>query len=208
MKIYIVSDNRDIGIFVANLLNKIQNMNAIISEANIDGYEELIEESRSNVGKGFDYIIVLSSEPYKASIDVNKANYARAVPCRTRLDIDSACRNAKANVIVLDSTKGRAQLAELIDEFSDVSFENANVGKPIEEEQQYESKIDIVKSVKGILGVGPDRDKITQAPQKRKKAKKEVKVEEEEDEDEEESDAQTAKRKGFVGSIKDMFGIE
>lgn len=215
MKVYIDSDDRELGIAVANLLNRSQNMNAIIAESDIEGYDDLVEEAKENANKGFDYVLVLSSNPYKASIDINKASYTRAVPCRTRTDVDAACKTANANVIVLDSTKGRAQIVELVEEFSDVSFggvSGATVKESEYEEQKSPSQVQ--KAVKGILSSlhknAHDNDEEEIVPKKKTRKKKEAEPEyeyEKEDEDEEEEGSQRGK-KGFLGGIKDALGIE
>ncbi|MGC8478305.1 MAG: hypothetical protein ACP5NE_00020 [Candidatus Micrarchaeia archaeon] len=203
MKVYIDSEDKELGIAVANLLNRRQNMNAIIAETEIESYEDLVQEAKDNANRGFDYVLVLSSDPYKAGIDINKSNYARAVACRTRTDVDAACKAANANVIVLDSTKGRAQIAELVEEFSDVSFGGTgNEGaKEASEEEEKENQVkNAVKNILGSFGKASYKERNNAATKKKQSKKKDIEEEEEEPGPE--------GKKGFFGSIKNALGIE
>ena len=200
MKVYIDSEDKELGIAVANLLNRRQNMNAIIAEEEIESYEDLVQEAKDNANRGFDYVLVLSSEPYKAGIDINKSNYARA-----RVYVDSACKAANANVIVLDSTKGRAQIAELVEEFSDVSFGgtgNEEAKEAGEEEEKEDQVKNAVKNILGSFGKASYKEKNNAATKKKQSKKKDIEEEEQEEEPEPEG------KKGFFGSIKNALGIE
>lgn len=213
MKVYIVSSDRLSGISVANLLNRRQNMNAILSESEIDEYADEVDEVESNIGKGFDYILLISSKPYEASIDINKEDSARAVVCQNRSELDAASGAAKANVIVLDQGRGRNQVLELVEEFVDIAYgsQPGEAESVIKNEKPHiaESALGIVKRMKGsVAQQGEKVQPYARDDQKRKKQKKQQRAAESGDEDDEDDGKGYSGKGGIFGRIKYTFGIE
>lgn len=213
MKVYIVSSDKESGISVANLLNRRQNMNAIVSESELESYMDEIGEVDSNLGEGFDYIILLSSDPYKASIDINKKDDARAVVCNNRADLSAASGKARANVIVLDKSKGKTQLLALVDNFVDLAYNNGHETAETESEIGYK-KQGIADSALGFVSrikesVPRPSDKVRESAredQRRRKQKKQMAEGGRNEEDGDDGDR--PKGKGLMGKIKYTFGIE
>ncbi len=225
MKVYIISADKMVGIAVANLLNRRQNMNAIVSESDIEGYDDEVREAGRSAGGGdFDYVILISSNPYKAGIDINKVEDARAVVCKNRSDISAANSTAEANVIIFDGGRGKNQLLELVGEFADLAYgteSGAVAVKPVNRKVDYdrdydEDKRGLVSGIRGVVksisdAVPRPENKPNYAPrddQKRKKQKAKVEQEHDEDEDDEEEDENAGNKKGLLGKIKYTFGLE
>lgn len=215
MKVYIVSSDRLSGISAANLLNRRQNMNAILSESEIDEYADEIDEVERNIGRGFDYILLISSKPYEASIDINKEDNARAVVCQNRAELSAANGQAKANVIVLDRTKGKNVVLELVEEFIDIAYGSQPEGTVIEEREEKPSVADsafgFMKRIKESVPQPKERPQVyARNDQKRRKQKKQQVEEEggEENEEETDDDKGYSGKGGILGRIKYTFGIE
>ncbi len=87
------------------------------------------------------------------------------------------CKAANANVIVLDSTKGRAQIAELVEEFSDVSFGgtgNEEAKEAGEEEEKEDQVKNAVKNILGSFGKASYKEKNNAATKKKQSKKMEA----------------------------------
>jgi ribose 5-phosphate isomerase RpiB len=103
MKVYIISDNTELGVAASNQINRSGHV-AILSETITEDQKTLISDLRSNV-ESFDMTIMICANARDIAISANKVGGAAAVSCRDQEDAIEAVSETRANVAVLDSSK-------------------------------------------------------------------------------------------------------
>jgi ribose 5-phosphate isomerase RpiB len=169
MKVYIISNDPNDAIVVANAINKSGN-SGIISDMRTDDPKEQLNDLKMNID-GADSAVVLCSNPKLFTIAANKMPRLRAAACRDYDDAAEAVKLADANVIVIDSTKStKVQLAGIMDGWlGGSSYRPRQMAKPQQERQQQQpyqpqrqaqqgSGSSIFGSLKSALGVGGEEE--------------------------------------------------
>ncbi len=216
MKAYIVAEQKELGIRLANMINRSGSM-CIISDASATDYRTLLSDIKGSIAS-FDLAILVSKAPIEACIEANRMGGIRATVCKDVEDTKAAIK-ARANLIVFDSAKiykmdTRAMLKSIQD-----SFEEPESGAAPQERkamsQAPASKPMPVKtpggggffgSIKSVFGADEsaleERGQKMEPPKKKPVEKKPQKLEEE---------MPPSKKKGKGGifdSLKDTFGVE
>ena len=111
MRIYVISDNKDKEIALANAVAKAGN-SPIMSELSGDDYTEMIDEAIDNSKSGYDMVVMLSADSVDACIEANKTGKLRAIVCSTAEDAAKA-RRAGVNLVVIDSSSTKAEIANV-----------------------------------------------------------------------------------------------
>ena len=180
MKVYVLSENKEKEIAIANMMAK-ANHSPIISEVSSDDYNELIEDAIGNAKSGYDLMVMVSSDSVDACIEANKSGKLRALVCSTAEDAARA-RKAGVNLIIIDNSTTKTDSYNVIRGWISGT---APAQKREYAEKQQSSLSKIAKMM----------------PQK-KEAEKEPKQEEEEDM------PPPKKESGIIGKIKYTFGVE
>lgn len=214
MKVYLVSDQKELYIRVANIISR-SGSTCIMSDEDSDDYLALLKDVRSSMS-GYDISILISREPMKASIEANRMGGVRAAVCKDTEDAQAAME-ASSNLIILDATKVyRMDMRGMVKSIED-SLENHEPKQKYIEEAPMPKKEKIQQvqhaapaksagggggifgSIKGALGVG-ESGKEKQA---QKKVEKPIKVNMPE-----EHPPKKKGKGGVFGSLKDTFGVE
>lgn len=114
MKVYIITDNIDNGIVASNIVNKTGNT-GIISESRSEDPRALLSDLKDNIGSMGELAVLICANPKAVSISANKMSGIRAATCKDAEDAAEATTDAKANVILIDSSKAtKTLLSEII----------------------------------------------------------------------------------------------
>lgn len=222
MKVYLASDQKELCIRLANIINRSGNT-CIMSDEDSEDYMTLLKDVRSSMS-GYDISILISKEPMKASIEANRMGGIRATVCKDTEDAEAAIE-AKSNLIILDSSKVyRMDTRSIIKSIED-SFESPapkqkyaeEIPAPKKEKVQQPQRIAIPAkstgggigsmfgSIKGAFGKSDSEKGSGMVKEKpvQKVVEKPAKVKMPE--------MAPLKKKGkggFLGSLKDTFGVE
>lgn len=215
MKVYLASDQKELYIRIANIISR-SGSTCIMSDEDSDDYMALLKDVRSSMS-GYDISILISKEPMKASIEANRMGGVRAAVCKDTEDAQAAIE-AKSNLIILDATKVyRMDTRGIVRSIEDSLESPEPKQKYIEEapapkkEKVQQAQRDaptrsegrgvgnVFGSIRGALGMG---DSEKEKPMQ-KKFEKPIKVKV--------PDEPAPRKKGkggFLGSLKDTFGVE
>ncbi len=215
MKVYLASDQKELYIRIANIISR-SGSTCIMSDEDSDDYMALLKDVRSSMS-GYDISILISKEPMKASIEANRMGGVRAAVCKDTEDAQAAIE-AKSNLIILDATKVyRMDTRGIVRSIEDSLESPEPKQKYIEEapapkkEKVQQAQRDaptrsegrgvgnVFGSIRGALGMG---DSEKEEPMQ-KKFEKPIKVKV--------PDEPAPRKKGkggFLGSLKDTFGVE
>ena len=182
MKVYVLSENKEKEIAIANMIAK-ANHSPIISEVSSDDYSELVGDAIDNAKSGYDLMVMVSSESVDACIEANKSGKLMALVCSTAEDAARA-RKAGVNLIVIDNSTTKTDSYNVIRGWMGGTPQSAPKKEYVEKQQSSLSKI--AKMV----------------PQK-KEAEKEPEPEEEVDDM-----PPPKKESGIIGKIKYTFGVD
>jgi ribose 5-phosphate isomerase RpiB len=227
VKVYLAAENKELGIRLANIINR-GSGTCIISDMESSDYKALLKDIRNSM-EDFDLSILISGSPQEASMDANRIGGVRAVVCKDLEDVSEAI-SAKANLIVLDSEKlsridGRAMVEIFKNGFGvresqpqkttytpqPQAYKQAPVQQPQKKPQQSQAVqqdilstgSNVIGGLKGILSMGKSGGKETAAAKPSIK-KPEIKVKQSQDD----RQKQQKKKGGLFGSLKDTFGVE
>lgn len=221
MKIYLAAENKDMGIRLANIINR-SGGTCIMSDFDSGGYRALLKDIRNSMA-GFDLSILISGSPQEAGMDANRIGGIRAAVCKDLEDVSAAVA-AKANLIVLDAGKlSRIDGREMVNIFQEnlgaVTAQdtkpNYSQNQPYRQQaptQQLQKKQGTIQikqpeqqrkgpGLKGIFGIGRTNAGL---PPKFNIKKPEIKVKQ----PAQEPQKPQKKRGGLFGSLKDTFGVE
>ena len=221
MKVYLASDQKELCIRLANVINRSGNT-CIMSDQDSEDYMDLLKDVRGSMS-GYDISILISKEPMRASIEANRMGGVRAAVCKDTEDAAAAI-DAKSNLIILDASKVyRMDTRGIVKSIEDSLESPAPKQKYVEEapapkkeKVQQVQRAEPAKStgggvggmfgsIKGALGMS-DSDKggdKVKEKQVQKKAEKPVKAK-----IPEEAPPKKKGRGGLMGSLKDTFGVE
>ena len=185
MRIYVISDNKDKEIALANAIAK-ANHSPIMSELSSDDYNEMIDEAIDNAKSGYDIMVMLSADSVDACIEANKTGKLRAIVCSTAEDAAKA-RRAGVNLVVIDSSSTRADIGNVA----------RGILSPATASAQPAQKRELVEKPAPKPMFGGVMKKKEQRPK-----------EEPEEEEEEEEEPAPPKGGGIIGKIKYTFGLE
>ncbi|MDE1810423.1 MAG: RpiB/LacA/LacB family sugar-phosphate isomerase [Candidatus Micrarchaeota archaeon] len=180
MKIYLISDNKDKEIALANAIAK-ANHSPIMSELSTDDYKEMVDEAIDNAKSGYDLMVMVSSDSVDACIEANKSGKLRALVCSTAEDAARA-RKAGVNLIIIDNSTTKTDSYNVIRGWMGGTA-------PAQKKEYVEKQQSSLSKITKIM------------PQK-KEAEKEPEPEEEEDM------PPPKKETGIIGKIKYTFGVE
>ena len=218
MKIYVAGDQKELCIRFANMINRSGN-NCIISDEDSGDYRDLVKDIKDSYSS-YDLCILISGDPFDACIEANRVSGLRAAVCKDIEDAAAAI-SAKSNLVVIDASRARSADARAILKSVLDSYGMPAKQQEVEEAQRREKPVQaqqlqktpsgggMFSSIKGAIGVGraddsdiePKKPKIQiQQPQPQKKVAQQKQQE-----------AQPPKKKGkggFLGSLKDTFGVD
>ncbi|MCL4389452.1 RpiB/LacA/LacB family sugar-phosphate isomerase [Candidatus Marsarchaeota archaeon] len=223
VKIYLAAEHKDLGIKLANAINR-SNSTCIISDIDSEGYSALLRDIKGSL-QGFDLSILISDSPHEASMEANRLGGIRATVCKDLEDVEAAMA-ANANLIVLDSAKlSRIDVRGMIKSFQDhvepeqqkpqrkdaISYtpeKSIQVQPKPQIQQRPQQKMQpggIGGSFKSIFGVGMKEDTATSSSKDIPKKKLEIKPKKP---DVAQLQPKKKGRGGLFGSLKDTFGVE
>ena len=226
MKVYLAAENKELGIRLANIINR-GSGRCIISDMESDDYKALLKDIKNSM-EYFDLSILISGSPQEASMDANRINGIRAVVCKDLEDVSGAV-SAKANLIVLDAAKlSRIDGNAMVEIFKSglgskesqpqkASYMPAQAYKqmPVQPPQKKPVQVqtaqqdstsavsNVIGGLKGILNAGKSSNKEV-ASSKPIIKKPEIKTK-----PAQQDERQKEKKKGGIfGSLKDTFGVD
>ena len=221
MKIYVAGDQKELCIRFANMINRSGN-NCIISDEDSADYRDLVKDIKDSYNS-YDLCILISSDPFDACIEANRISGLRAAVCKDIEDAAAAI-SAKSNLVVIDASKARsadarAILKSVLDSYGMPAKQQSVVEAPQKREKPAQVQPQkapsgggvggMFSSIKGAFGVGNSGDSSDIEPKKPKlqaplqPQKKVVQ--------QKQQDTQPPKKKGkggFLGSLKDTFGVD
>jgi ribose 5-phosphate isomerase RpiB len=121
MAIYIISDDSRFAIRASNLVSAAGGT-AVISES--DASSQQFQAELKSAIQSYDFVLLLSENSAKASIEANKIEGVRAHSCRNAEDFEEA-REAEANVVVVPLSKFQGEnpgISEIISAMLDSSM--------------------------------------------------------------------------------------
>ncbi len=215
MKVYIAAEQKELGIKLANMINR-SGSTCIISDEGSADYRVLLSDIKGSMA-GFNLAILVSKMPLEASIEANRMGGIRAIVCKDLEDVMGATK-ARANLIVFDASKiykmdTRGMLKQIQDSFEAPVVESTQQERRAAQQAPQQKQAPVkapggggffgsVKNMFGADGAATDEKMPKMEPPKKKMMeKKPQKVEEE----------MPPKRKGkggLFGSLKDTFGVE
>ncbi|HUY70520.1 MAG TPA: hypothetical protein VMV00_03055 [Candidatus Baltobacteraceae bacterium] len=185
MKIYLISENKDMEIAMANAISK-ANHSPIMSELSYGDYNDMIDEAIDNVKSGYDLMLMFASDSINACIEANKTGKLRAVVCSTQEDAARA-KKAGVNLVIIDGDANKTEAYGVIRGLLSATAQQPTKKEP--EKQQ------------------PAAKPLFKMPQMQRGQR--VEEEEGEEPEEEEDDAPPPKKEdGIVGKIKYHFGLD
>lgn len=126
MKVYIISDNADNGVIASNVVNKSGNL-GIMSELRSGDPKAMLNDLKDNLGAETELALIICVNPKAVAISANKLSGVRAVACKDAEDAEDAINDAKANVILVDSSKvNKNTLSDIIVTWLQVSSGTIN----------------------------------------------------------------------------------
>lgn len=228
MKVYLASEQKELSIRLANIINRSGNT-CIMSDEDSDDYRSLLKDIRSSLA-GYDLSILISKTPMEAAIEANKMGGVRATVCKDIEDAAAALQ-AKSNMIILDSSKVyrmdmRSIVKSIEDSFGGSTSKQRSIAEtaapkkeralPQQQAQSSSGKAagsgigGMFGSIKGALGMDSSgskddthKAKAMQAAQK-KADKQIIKAQKVQDE----PPPKKKGKGGFMDSLKDTFGVE
>ncbi len=199
VKAYIIGDYDE---EIDEAVNLLESKGAIVIAKEVSNQEQLIKEVVTSIGKG--PVLVLSRDPLKVSMSLNKVPNINAAPCSSASDVENAAKN-NANVIIINDLSKKEEIISSI------------IGKHVEEKEEKEE-----------IKPKPRRTRLPKSEQKGKEEQKAIEGEEEENKESQDTgqseeaknveeseekgnegreEEEKERRKGFIGSIKDALGI-
>ncbi len=199
MRVYILSDDRKVGISIANIVNS-SGSSGIMSEGDHDDYKGMVADLNESK-RSFDVAIMATRKPIAACLSANKLGGIKAAVCR---DPDEAAeaRESESNVIVVSS----AEFDQ--DAFADM-LENITGTEIVTEKGVQNSLFDSGRAmVKSAIQSGKKVAKTTKAMVALPKKEAEEDEEEEEEEEEREPERKGKKKESMFKQLKDSLGIK
>lgn len=221
MKVYVAAEQKDLGIRIANMLNR-SGSTCIISDEPSGDYRVLLSDIKGAI-QGFNAAILISKAPLDAAIEANRMGGIRATVCKDMEDVGGALR-ARANLIIFDSAKVyKMDTRSMLKSIQDY-FDNGDAGQvqserrmtqaaparmpPVKEPQQKPlGGGNLLGSMKNMFGVGGGSGTPAQKMPKVEMPKRKP-VEKEPQKSEEMLPPKKRGKGGLFGSLKDTFGVE
>ncbi len=221
MKVYLASEQKELCIRLANIINRSGNT-CIMSDDDSDDYRVLIKDIRDSIS-GYDMSILISRTPMEAVIEANKTGGIRATVCKDVEDTAAAMK-AKSNMVILDAAKlyrmdtrgivksiedsygGTAAKQRVQDEIPSPKREKAvpQAREPAAREPGGGGISGMLGSIKNVFGADDSEPK-EKEPKFQKKAEKATQKPQRQAQ---ELPPKKKGKGGIFGSLKDTFGVE
>ncbi len=230
MKIYVASDQNQLGIKLANMINRSGN-NCIISDEDSDNYADLVRDIKGSY-TAYDLTILITKDPHDAAIEANRVTGIRAAVCKDAEDAAAAI-SARSNLVVVDSAKFTGNIRDILKSILD----SYGTEQQPPAQQQTKQKLPAVQpkdelpmavagaaagagilgSLKGALGMGDSSNQPPQPPPQPQKSQAKaptqpqppkVKAQQQKAQPQPPAPQKKKGKGGFFDSLKDTFGVD
>ncbi len=197
VKAYIIGDYDE---EIDEAVDLLESGGAIVIAKEVSNQEQLIKEVVASIGKGL--VLVLSRDPLKASMSLNKVPNINAAPCSSASDVENATKS-NANVIIInDFSRKEEIISSIIGKYGEEKEEKKEIKPkprrarlPKSEQKGKEEQNTTEGEGENKESQSTQREETKNVEESKENGNEGIGVEEKE------------KRKGFIGSIKDALGI-